>query len=94
MLIYVLARAVSFFIEVVVMMIVAQAIMSWFVRPGSGGYRFYLTLEGLTEPIIRPFRQLTQGITYRTGMDFSPAVAILVLYLIEKVVIRLLFLFV
>ena len=94
MMIYVLAKAIGMFVEIVVMMIVLNAVLSWFVRPGSAGYKLYVTLEGLTEPIVRPFRQLTQGFAYRTGMDFAPVLAIISLYLIRKILISLLFLLV
>lgn len=94
MMVYVLARAVNFFVEIIVLMIVAEALMSWFVRPGSSGYRVYVMLENLTEPVIRPFRKLTQGIAHRSGMDFAPAVAIIALYVIRKVVISLMLLLV
>ncbi|WP_206458997.1 YggT family protein [Anaerovorax sp. IOR16] len=90
---YVLARAISFFIEIVITLIVVEALMSWFVRPGSNFYRIYCSLHGLTEPIVNPFRQLTSGLAYRTGIDFSPLVAIIALQLLESVLYKLLLLF-
>ncbi len=90
---YILARAVGFFIEIVVTLIVAEALMSWFVRPGSSVYRIYCSLHNLTEPIVNPFRQLTSGVAYRTGIDFAPLAAIIVLQLIERVLVRILLLF-
>lgn len=90
---YILARAISFFIEILITLIIVEALMSWFVRPGSRWYRIYDSLHGLTEPLLYPFRQLTSSFAYRTGIDFSPLVAIIVLQILEEVLVRLLFLF-
>jgi len=90
---YILARAISYFIEIVVTLIFIEALMSWFVRPGSSFYRYYCMLHALTEPIVNPFRQLTSGIAYRTGIDFAPLVAIFALQLLGSVLAKLLLLF-
>lgn len=90
---YVLARGISFFIEIFITLIIVEALMSWLVRPGSNWYRYYSSLHAFIEPLLNPFRRLTSGVADRTGMDFTPLVAVIVLQLIESVLIKLLFLF-
>ncbi len=62
--------------------IIARAILSWFVRdPNNPLVRI---LGTLTDPLLKPFQKyLTFGM-----MDVTPLVAILVLYALQIVILR------
>ncbi|MBQ8589098.1 MAG: YggT family protein [Firmicutes bacterium] len=67
-----LMRAVNLLFRVLSAMILVYCVLSWFVRPGSALYRVYCFLDELVEPLIYPFRKLTSGVAYSTGVDFAP----------------------
>ncbi len=87
-----IAYVISGFLDIIVLLIVVQAIMSWFipVLPASLR-RLYGYLSMATEPFIRPFRRLTQRFTYSTGIDFSPLIAIIAIQLLCRVIVVLLY---
>lgn len=65
--------------------IVARCLASWFPIPALRPvYRF---LYEMTEPVLKPFRQL---IGYRMPIDLSPWLAIIVLQLIESMLTNML----
>lgn len=69
-------------VDLFIWLIIANAVLSWLVafnvvNPRNGFvYQVIRFLDGLTEPLMRPFRKLipTMG-----GIDISPIVVILVL---------------
>lgn len=68
------------------MLIVVEAIMSWFVMAMPDTIkRIYCFIQTLTEPFLRPFRILLQRIAYSSGIDFSPIAAILVIQFVGRV---------
>lgn len=83
---YVLYRLINFY----ELIILAQCILSWFAMTGNSViYDVYQALSKITEPFIGIFRRLLSSVGVG-GMqiDFSPMVAIIVLDLIKRVVIR------
>lgn len=67
-------------IYLLIFAIFARAAASWFVRDaGSAAMRF---LIDVTEPVLGPLRRV---IPNAMGVDFSPMVAILVLYLLGQI---------
>ena len=85
-----LITAINGFAQVLIYLLLARAICSWFIRGGSGaGYRIYQTLTMLTEPIVAPCRKITQR--FPTGMfDFSVILAMFLVMLVKDILIRLL----
>jgi len=81
-----LIRAVNLLFRVFSVMILIYCVLSWFVRPGQAGYSVYCRLEELVEPLIAPFRRLTAGIAWRTGIDFAPWLALIALNIIQDVI--------
>lgn len=80
-------------LEVVIMvlygLIIARAIFSWL--PLSPRNRLLQVLYLLTEPFLLPIRRLLYRLFPPAGLDFSPMVAILLLYLIQKLLISWLY---
>ncbi len=72
-------------IRIYILLIIVRSLLSWF----SVGYNFWVEwLYRLTEPYLSFFRRLLPPMG---GFDFSPVLAIFVLYFLEKVLIKLLF---
>jgi uncharacterized protein YggT (Ycf19 family) len=76
-------RIIQDLLTLYILIIFVSSLLSWF-RPtdSSGGLATTkLVLARLTEPVLRPLRQIIPGA--RMGVDFSPFVAILILYVIK-----------
>lgn len=91
---FILIKAVSWFADVLIYLLLGRAIMSWFVRdPGSPLFGIYQLLIRVTEPILSPCRKLLAR--FNTGMfDFSILVAFLLISLARNVIINILYTFV
>lgn len=89
--ILILIKAVNWFAEILTFLIIARAIMSWFVRdPSSSLFNIYQTIIKITEPIIAPCRMLLSR--FNTGMmDFSILVAFLLISVARNIIVALLF---
>ena len=59
--------------------IILRALASWFVREHSGAIMGFLV--DVTEPILGPLRRI---VPTGLGVDFSPMIAILVLYVVGQ----------
>lgn len=71
--------------QILEILIVVRVLMSWF-RPSLSNPLFRLVYD-LTEPILGPIRRLLPS----TGvLDFSPLVALLLLYAVETLLTQLL----
>ena len=78
-----LARVITGFGNIIIMLICLQAIMSWFVSVFPNGVaKFYSVLCTIVDPFIRPFRKLTMRFAYSVGIDFSPLIAIIVIEIV------------
>ncbi|MBC7334852.1 MAG: YggT family protein [Clostridia bacterium] len=64
-------------------LIIARVFLSWF-RPWQANPLFQFVYD-LTEPILGPVRRLMPPVG---GLDFSPLVALLLLYLVESLVLQ------
>jgi YggT family protein len=73
-----LIRLISAVIQGVILLIVARAIGSFFVRDWSRGIPRFLF--DVTEPILSPVRRILPPMA---GMDFSPLVVIILLQLLS-----------
>ena len=75
----ILAAIIRYLCELLSLIIIARVIVSWFSpRPTN---RLAIILYQLTEPFLAPLRRIVP----RAGMfDFTPLVAILILWLIIR----------
>ena len=85
--VYVLYLAIT----VYAWLIVAQAVMSWLqLRPGTAAYRVYAVLGQVTEPYLGLFRRVIPVARIGgTGIDFSSVVALIVLFVVLQLLVRL-----
>jgi YggT family protein len=82
----VLAQAISWFSQLVVILVLAHVILSYFMSPYHPIRSF---VDRMVEPLLAPIRRVVPLI----GMfDFSPIILIILVQLIARVVISLLFL--
>lgn len=83
LLVMALAETLSLLLNVFLFSIIIQAIISW-INPASYNPIIGL-LHQLTEPVLGPFRRLLPPIS---GLDLSPMLAIIALYLISLLFIQ------
>ncbi|HML38003.1 MAG TPA: YggT family protein [Bacillota bacterium] len=89
--VFILIRAVNFFIQLLIYLILAGAILSWFARGPYGSlYQIYSVINRITEPILAPCRRLLYRFGLGGTVDFSPVLAILLLSLLDRVIISIL----
>lgn len=80
---YILASTVSYFFDFLNFMIVVRVFLSW-IRYSENNKIVSLVFQ-LTDPILEPFRRLSYKLGLNTGMiDFTPMIALLVLYYVIK----------
>lgn len=72
-------------LEVLKWLIIARALMSWFVSPTSSN-PIVDAIRRITDPILRPVRDVVPDFG---GVDVSPLVAFFGLYLLQQVVVRM-----
>jgi YggT family protein len=87
----VLYRAVDLFFELLFLLILVRVLLSW-VRPDPYNPIIRMIYQ-ITDPILDPFRQLMDRIVPPTAgmrIDFSPIIAIFVLDIMRKILLRIL----
>lgn len=82
----ILAEAIRWFSQVIVILVLAHVILSYFLSPYHPIRSF---VDRLVEPLLAPIRRVVPLV----GMlDFSPMILIILVQLIAQVLISLLFL--
>ena len=86
---YILIKAVNWFADILVLLLVLRALLSWFVRDRFSMIgKFYEMTISLTEPIVEPIRRVMSR--FNTGMlDFSVLIAFFCIRIIASLVIML-----
>jgi YggT family protein len=64
------------------LLVLIYAVLSWV--PTLKGSNFEKWVGTLVEPALKPIRQLLQPVQGNLGIDFSPAVLIMILYVIQR----------
>lgn len=88
-----LISAVNLFCQILIYLILARAIMSWFFRPGDKLYLFFTIILRVTDPILQPSRRLLGRLGSGSGVDFSPVLAIILIQILNWLVVTLLKMF-
>lgn len=71
-------------LEILKWLIIARALMSWFVSPYSDNPVVRL-LRRITDPILRPLSEMVPALG---GIDISPLLAFFAIHLLQMVVVR------
>lgn len=86
----VLIRAIVWFAQILELLIMLRAIMSWFVRnPYSLAGRIYGMTISLTEPLAAPIRNLMNKFNGGSMVDWSLFIAFLLIGIVRNLLIRL-----
>ncbi len=83
-----LIRFIDFAVNIYTFLIIVRAIISW-VNPDPYN-PIVRTLDRLTEPILNPIRKVMWRISGNLPIDFSPIIAIFLIQLAGKLLIRIL----
>jgi YggT family protein len=80
--------------RVLMYMLFAQAILSWFVNPYTNPNTFfakaYMILGRITQPIVKPVRKFMSR--FNTGMmDFSVLITMLLIMALQRIIHQLYF---
>ena len=78
-----LAQIVHRIIQFFILVIVVQAILSFFMSPYEPIRR---TIDRFVNPVLEPIRRVLPP---TGGLDFSPFVLIIILYIIDAILMRL-----
>lgn len=87
-----IAKTIHYFFYFIYMLISIKVLLSWF--PIDRRNPLISLLDQFTEPILTPFRRLTEYLMSRFGsdmgmIDFSPLIAFMCLSFIERILITL-----
>ena len=82
------AKILHFVINLYTFIIAAAVIMSW-VKVG-GNSPIVKIVRQLTDPVLNRVRRIMPKAMFRTGLDLTPMVVLLVLILIDSIVVELL----
>lgn len=83
-----LVKLVNWALNLFILLILLRCVISWF-RP-SHYHPVVRFIEDATEPFLLPIRKVLPPPWKTWGIDFSPAVAMLIAYLLAQVLIGLL----
>jgi YggT family protein len=82
---YPLARVVHFIVNLYILIIIIRVILSWF--PLQSQSNLTRIIYQLTEPILMRIRRFLPDLA---GLDLSPMLLIIGLYLLENIIINIL----
>jgi YggT family protein len=74
-----------YLLEILKWLIIARALMSWFVSPYSNN-PVARVIRTATDPILRPLSELIPPLG---GMDITPLIAFFVIHLTQTMLVRL-----
>ncbi len=82
-----LIRAVNWFTELILLLLLARAILSWFSMRSYGAVNsIYTAVCSITEPLVAPCRNVLMR--FNTGMfDFSVVMAFFMVSIARKIII-------
>lgn len=86
----ILVRAVTWFAQILTMLLVLRAILSWFYNANSFIKELYgITLQ-LTEPMVAPVRNfINKQVGGQSMIDFSLIIVFFIIEIIAKLLIKL-----
>lgn len=79
-----LTQLIGIIAQVFTILIIIQVILSYFLDPY---HRVRLTIDRMIEPFLAPIRQI---LPQTGGIDFSPLVLLIIVYLVSQLLISLL----
>ncbi|MCQ2547891.1 MAG: YggT family protein [Clostridia bacterium] len=89
-----LVGLISILLQILTWVVIIECFLSFFVRGSQSDFviKLYMTLNKITEPMCRPFRDLLSRF-YNGPIDFSPLLVIVAIELVRKILMYLLLMF-
>lgn len=84
-----IAKMLHLLVTIYTFVIAAAVIMSW-IKPDPYN-PIVKVIRQITEPVFLLIRRIMPRFLFRTGLDFSPIIVLLILILFDTVVVGLLF---
>jgi YggT family protein len=84
---YLFKTTMIYFLNLVVFLILARAVLSWFIRDLRNPIAAFV--YQVTEPLLSPFRHIIQRLGYNGMIDFSPILLIITVQLLSSFIIGL-----
>lgn len=83
---HIIMSAVNYLIWIIVALIVVDSLLSWI--PGASRSRVGEIISTLVSPVLAPIRRLFMRFrfTHSSPVDFSPMVALLLLFLLQSII--------
>jgi len=91
---FALFRIIELLLTIAWWIIIIQAVLSWLIAfnvintYNSGVRSFLHALDRMTEPLYRPIRKILPDFG---GLDFSPMVVLLLIYILSNIVVPQIF---
>lgn len=79
-----LGGAIVNFLDLVEVLIILNAVMSWFIRPRSNDISRIVGV--IIDPIMKPCKKIQMSIVPNSPFDFSPAIAILLIEFVKRII--------
>lgn len=89
----ILVRAITWFAQILTMLLVLRAILSWFYNANGFVKDLYRITLQLTEPMVAPVRNfINKQVGQPSMIDFSLLIVFFLIEIIEKILIRIIML--
>lgn len=89
----ILVRAITWFAQILTMLLVLRAILSWFYNANGFVKDLYSITLQLTEPMVAPVRNfINKQVGQPSMIDFSLLIVFFLIEIIEKILIRIIML--
>lgn len=81
-----LARVLSELLDIYILVVLANAILSWFVfgTQNSVVRQIYWWTSQIVDPVLNPIRRVLEPMTQNFGIDISPFVLIMLLHILTR----------
>ena len=75
-------------VQIYILLIIVRAVLSWIqINPTGQFFKIYIFIIQITEPVMKPARDLLLKIFPSSPMDFSPIIVIIVLNMLKKLLL-------
>lgn len=85
--IYSIITVLNALFDILKLTVVIECISSWI--PQIQGNKFISMIHNVTYPLLEPFKKLQDKLIPGLAMDFSPIIAIFIIDLFQRILIRL-----
>ncbi|MFA4028971.1 MAG: hypothetical protein GDYSWBUE_001546 [Candidatus Fervidibacterota bacterium] len=79
------ANLIALVANALTLLLLIRAILSWIPNVRVQCHPFTQFIVNVTEPMLKPIRKLVP--TYRYGIDISPAIAVVLIWIVAKLLI-------